>query len=161
MKYTIEQFEIDFENAYDIEQKRVVLELALDNLDVTDPTIKEILLKYKEEFTDFREQMLLEEHQQCLKNIETKSAELYTCIKEYDKYVVGQNYYIKIDDIASELKEKWIEQGSPKEIMEAIEKIKPLIYIYTDNGIGTQMRKWLFIKKDSSFSEYFKKFRID
>jgi hypothetical protein len=54
MEYTVEQFEIDFDNSYSLESKREVLEKALDTFDVSDSEIKETLLKYKESLKDLQ-----------------------------------------------------------------------------------------------------------
>ena len=65
MDYTIEQFEIDFENSYTVESKREVLEKALDAFDFSDADIKETILKYKDDLKDLQTEMKVEEDLKC------------------------------------------------------------------------------------------------
>lgn len=95
----------------------------VDNLDVTNPIVKETLEKYKEELMDIKTQIEIEENDKCNKDIESGSLTLYKCIKEYPfgSFNVGQNYYVKVDDIASDLKSKW----DSEQIVNIINNMKP------------------------------------
>ena len=156
--YTLEQFELDFENASNIEAKHEALIKALDNFDPYDPIVKETLLKHREELKDLRTDLAVEEDIRCNKDIDNGEVELYTCIKESDGYTVGHNYYVKIDDVKSMLSDKWSDVGTD-EMKDKIGSMKPLIWIYSDDGIGTLKKKNLFgILTDKVFSEYFVKF---
>ena len=152
--YTIEQFELDFENAANINSKREVLANAIDILDVSDPEVKETISKYREELKDLVSDMAIEEDARCNKDIDSGELELYTCIKEVDGFTKGHNYYVKVDGISSVLSDKWSEVGSDL-IKSVITNMKPLIWIYSDNGLGTLKKKNTF---DKVFSEYFVKF---
>jgi hypothetical protein len=159
IKYTVEQFEIDFENAYTNEQKKDVLEMALDNIDVSVPYNKEVLQKYKQELKDLYDDYKEETHVRSLVEIESGKTELYTCVKGLDQFEEGKNYHVKIEKIASELRKKWEAQGSPEKIMKAIDKMKDLVYIYHDNGIGTKINQSIISKE--KFNQYFEKFKMD
>lgn len=165
-EYTLDQFELDFEDASNLEIKREVLSKALDNFDCSDPIVMETLSKYREELKDLKSDMDIEEDARCNKDIDSGVLELYTCIKEVNEFVVGQNYYVKTDSFSKSLGDKWSETGSA-DILAKILSMKPLIWIYTDNGIGTLKRKSIFIDvtngemKDAteSFSEHFVKLK--
>lgn len=162
MKYTIEQFEIDFENAT-LEQKSKLLDRALDSVDSSNGSAwKEIFIKYKEDLKDIINQNNIEENYRCLKDIETGVAELYTCIDSIFDFKQNHNYYVRIDDYASEMKGKWLsglaeKSEKFKEMIDAIEKLKPIICVYLDDGIGTLKRKIIFPDSDI-FPNHFKKF---
>jgi len=157
-EYTLDQFELDFENAVNIESKHEVLTKALDTFDSSDPIVKETLLKYRDELKDLKADMAVEEDIRCNKDIDSGELDLYTCIKESNGCTVGHNYYVRIDDVKSMLSGKWSESGTD-EMKAKIDSMKPLIWIYIDNGIGTLKKKSLFgILTDKVFSEYFVKF---
>lgn len=102
--------------------------------------------------------MAVEEDIRCNKDIDSGELDLYTCIKESNGCTVGHNYYVRIDDVKSMLSDKWSESGTD-EMKAKIASMKPLIWIYIDNGIGTLKKKSLFgILTDKVFSEYFVKF---
>ena len=156
MEYTIEQFELDFENSYSLESKREVLEKALDTFDVTDSEIKETLLKYKEELKDLHSEMKIEEDLKCKSDIENGVAELYTCIQDYDTLKCGNSYYIQYDDIKNRYVPSGLEDDIPDFIKEYASNLKPLIYVYLDNGIGSlKFRDVIRLKDD--FEKYFTK----
>jgi hypothetical protein len=159
MEYTIEQFEIDFENSYTVESKREVLEKALDAFDFSDANIKETILKYKDDLKDLQTEMKVEEDLKCKSDIENGVAELYTCIKDYDglglTLISGTNYYINYDDVKSKYVPKGSEEDIPDFVKEYVSNIKPLISIYLDNGIGTLKFRSLFLEDD--FENYFTK----
>jgi hypothetical protein len=160
--YTIEQFELDFEDAPNLEAKRDVLRTALETFDVSDIDIKETLLKYKEYLIDLRSIEREEEDIRCNSDIDNGLVELYTCIKEIPSNVintynavceVGNRYYIKVDDVVLSLGEKWAEVATD-EMKDLISKMNPTIWVYMDNGIGTQKFREVLI---GELNEYFSK----
>lgn len=157
MDYTIEQFEIDFDNSYSIESKREVLEKALDNLDIEDNDVKDIISKYKDDLKDLETEIKIEEDLKCKSDIENGVAQLYTCIKDYEvlDFKSGSNYYINYDDIKERYVPKGSEEDVPDFIKEYASNLKPLVSIYLDNGIGTLKYRSLFLEVD--FENYFKK----
>lgn len=189
-EYTLDQFELDFENAVNIDAKHEVLTKALDVFDPFDPIVKETLLKYRDELKDLKAANDIEEDIRCNKDIDSGELDLYTCIKESNGCTVGHNYYVRIDDVKSMLSDKWSESAlmehnlrdlkilitggagfigshlaeffvnaGTDEMKAKIASMKPLIWIYIDNGIGTLKKKSLFgILTDKVFSEYFVKF---
>jgi len=150
--YTIEQFELDFDEASSYEQKNEVILRSLDLLDIKDIEVKETILKFRSEIKDYQLEMNKEEDASCNSDIESGSCELYKCIKSVDNFVEGYNYYVKIDDVRT----KYIEALGeiPGAIKEYISNIKPLICIISDGGIGTLKTKNIFTEK---FSDYFQK----
>ena len=150
--YTLEQFESDFDGADSIEDKNKVLEKALDNFDVTDSEVRETLLKFRNEIKDYQLEMKKEEDLSCNRDIDSGSCELYKCIKSINNFVEGMTYYVKIDDVRGKYTEALGE--TPDDIKEYISNIKPLIWIISDNGIGTLKTKNVFL---DNFSDYFQK----
>ena len=150
--YTIEQFELDFDEASSYEQKNEVILRSLDLLDIKDIEVKETILKFRSEIKDYQLEMNKEEDASCNSDIESGSCELYKCIKSVDNFVEGYNYYVKIDDVRT----KYIEALGeiPEAIKEYISNIKPLICIISDGGIGTLKTKSIFTE---NFSDYFQK----
>ena len=66
-------------------------------------------------------------------------------------------YYVKIDDLAKQYQDA--EGEIPEAIAEYVSKIKPLIWIVTDNGIGTLKSRDLFIEEVyGKFDEHFTKY---
>lgn len=159
MDYTIEQFEIDFENSYTVESKREVLEKALDTFDFSDSDIKETILKYKDDLKDLQTEMKVEEDLKCKSDIENGVAQLYTCLKDYDglglSLMSGSNYYIHYDDVKNRYVPKGSEEDIPDFVKEYASNLKPLVSVYLDNGIGTLKYRSLFLEQD--FENYFKK----
>jgi hypothetical protein len=83
--------------------------------------------------------------------------QLYTCIKDVNVCTTGNNYYVKIDDMAKEYKDAEVPEG----IADYISKIKPIIWIVTDNGIGTLKSRNLFAEEIyGKFDEHFIKYEI-
>ena len=150
--YTIEQFESDFEEASTYDQKNDVILRSLDLLDVKDIEVKETILKLRSELKDYQLEMKKEDDASCNMGIESGSFELYKCIKSIDNFVEGMTYYVKIDDVKSKYMDALGE--TPEAIKEYVSNIKPLIWIISDNGIGTLKMKNIFTE---NFSDYFKK----
>jgi hypothetical protein len=159
MDYTIEQFEVDFENSYTVESKREVLEKALDTFDFSDSEIKETILKYKDDLNLLQTEMKVEEDLKCKSDIENGVAQLYTCLKDYDglglSLMSGSNYYINYDDVKNRYVPKGSEEDIPDFVKEYASNLKPLVSVYLDNGIGTLKYRSLFLEQD--FENYFKK----
>lgn len=167
-KYTIEQFEAEFENASP-EKKNELLEKAMDTLDIEDPIVKETLIKrHREDLEDLKCQMAIDDNERCVKDIDSGTLETFKCIKSYPGHIntsVGLRYYVKIDDVAPNLREQFLSMvdagkigdSAISSILERINGMKSLVYIYSDNGIGTLKKKSLFNSKYGEFSEYFEK----
>lgn len=154
MEYTIEQFQIDFESASTDEKSEALIK-ALDNLDISDPDVKETLSQYKSELKDIREQMVIDENAFCDKAIQDGKFEVYKCIHPVEKFEMNGSYYVMIDDVAK-VYEANITAENPV-IKEYISKIKPLIYIIVDNGIGTPKRRSVFPRSEFNFDNHFVK----
>jgi hypothetical protein len=80
--------------------------------------------------------------------------ELYTCTKSVNEFVEGSNYYVQIDDVKSKYIESF-EGDIPEVLLDYINGIKSLIWIVTDNGIGSL--KYKVLVTDFDFSEHFTK----
>lgn len=150
--YTIDQFESDFEEASSYDQKNEVILRSLDLLDIRDIEVREVILKLRYELKDYQLEMNKEEDVSCNRDIEAGSCELYKCIKSISNFVEGYSYYVKIDDVKSKYTEAL--GDIPESIKEYIDSIKPLIWIISDNGIGTLKTKNVFTE---NFSDYFQK----
>ena len=152
-EYTIEQFVEDFDDAQTPEAKQEVLLKLLDSdIDVVEN--KEIIKEYRSQIQDLREQLDIEADAVINIQIEQGFVELYTCNKGVNEFVEGSRYYVHIDDYKSKLVA--IEGiDIPQAIKDYVSGIKPLIWIVTDNGIGTLKYKRLVT--DFEFSEHFNK----
>jgi hypothetical protein len=152
-EYTIEQFVEEFEEAQTPDAKQEVLLKLLDSdIDVVDN--KELLIEYKAQIADLREQINIEEDIKINDLIDKGLMELYVCKKAVDKFVEGSRYYVHIYDYKSKLVA--IEGVDiPDDIKAYVDNIKPLIWIVTDNGIGSLKYKRLVT--DFDFSEHFTK----
>ena len=152
-EYTIEQFVEDFDDAQTPEAKQEVLLKLLDSdIDVVEN--KEIIKEYRSQIQDLREQLDIEADAVINIQIEQGFVELYTCNKGVNEFVEGSRYYVHIDDYKSKLVA--IEGiDIPQAIKDYVSGIKPLIWIVTDNGIGTLKYKRLVT--DFEFTEHFNK----
>jgi hypothetical protein len=152
-EYTIEQFIEDFEIAQTPDAKQEVLLKLLDSdIDVVDN--KEILIEYKAQIRDLYEQINIEEDIKINDLIDKDLMSLYTCTKSVNKFVEGSRYYVQIVDYKSNLVA--IEGVDiPDAIKEYVDNIKPLIWIVTDNGIGSL--KYKVLVTDFDFSKHFNK----
>ena len=156
VEYTIEQFIEEFEEAQTPDAKQEVMSRLLDSdIDLVDN--KELLIEYKAQIQDIKEQISIEEDIKINDLIENGSMELWTCTKSVNEFVEGSRYYVHIDDVKS----KYIESFEnsyfyiPDAIKAYVENIKPLIWIVTDNGIGSL--KYKVLVTDFDFSEHFTK----
>lgn len=164
--YTLEQFEIDMENASP-EQMGDILMKGIDNLDVHDPLVKEALSEYKQEFEFLKEQMAIDVDIDCNKDIDSGSLTLYKCIKDCPIYGIKseQNYYVKEDDVreANLARFNHVEPSDAlNTLLERIKSMTPTYWVYIDSGLGTLKRKVSFgtdpSSKTGSFTEHFEKF---
>lgn len=152
-EYTIEQFVEDFEMAQTPEAKQEVLLKLLDSdIDVVDN--KEIILEYRAQIKDLKEQLDIEASAVIDIQIEQGFVELYTCNKSVNEFVEGSRYYVQIDDVRSKYTDRF-EGDVPQAMKDYFNGIKPLIWIVTDGGIGTLKDKRLVT--DFEFSEHFTK----
>lgn len=152
-EYTIEQFVEDFDDAQTPEAKQEVLLKLLDSdIDVVDN--KEIILEYRAQIKDLKEQLDIEASAVIDIQIEQGFVELYTCNKSVNEFVQGSRYYVQIDDVRSKYTDRF-EGDVPQVMKDYFNGIKPLIWIVTDGGIGTLKDKRLVT--DFEFTEHFNK----
>ena len=153
---TIEKFENEFNDTQSLELKRELIEKLLDSdIDFNDSDIKSKLKEYSSQLQDFKETMEIENSLLIDTDIENGKYQLYTCIEEtqivpsdvndISEYIKGRNYYVLIDDIS----QRYIENIGDisdlnDEFKEYLSKIKPVVWIVSDNGIGTLKRKYTF-----------------
>lgn len=155
MEYTIEQFQQDFEIAPNTSAKSDVLNKALNELDLSNPEVKEILTQYRDEFKDYREQLVEEENTLCNSLIERGEYEVYLCKEDLFEFQKGSPYYIKVDDVAK-VYEGSITAENPI-IKEYISKIEPMIWVIVNDGVGTKSRRVSYPKSVLRFEEVFEK----
>ena len=158
--YTLDTFEQEFNEAQSEKEKQEVFNKLLDSdIDFTIPENKERMVEYHAQLQDYRQELQIEDDY--LINLELEMFpgkwQLYTCIKDVIGFIKGSNYYVKIDDLAKQYQDT--DGEVPEAIAEYVSKIKPLIWIVTDNGIGTLKSKNLFIetvfgKFDENFTKY-------
>lgn len=152
-EYTIEQFIEEFEEAQTPDAKQEVMLRLLDSdIDLVDN--KELLIEYKAQIADLREQINIEEDIKINDLIDKGLISLYTCTKSVNEFVEGSSYYVQIDDVKSKYTESF-EGDIPEALVDYINGIKPLIWIVTDNGIGSL--KYKVLVTDFDFSEHFNK----
>jgi hypothetical protein len=160
--YTLDIFEQEFNEAQSESAKQDVLNKLLDSdIDFTIPENKERIVEYRAQLQDYRQELQIQDDY--LINLELEMFpgkwQLYTCIKDVNVCTTGKNYYVKIDDLAKQYQDTYGEV--PEAIAEYVSKIKPLIWIVTDSGIGTLKSKNLFIEQVfGKFDEHFIKYEI-
>ena len=162
MEYTYEKFKEDFESAQTPEGKQqAIIDLLDSDLDVRE--YKEDLKEYRAQLQDLKEQMDAEEDASISAGIESGAFELYECVEDVDRYKAGSRYYVKVDPIKERYTSALVGDGSEYKATEAYAKIqeyisglKDLIWIVTDEGIGTLKKKNLV--RDFEFSKHFAKF---
>jgi hypothetical protein len=153
VEYTIEQFIEDFEMAQTPDAKQeVMLKLLDSDIDLVDN--KELLIEYKAQIADLREQINIEEDIKINDLIDKDLMSLYTCTKSVNEFVEGSRYYVQIDDVKSKYTESF-EGDIPEALVDYINGIKPLIWIVNDSGIGSL--KYKVLVTDFDFSEHFNK----
>lgn len=150
----LEQFEIEFNNAPTLSAKEELLDALLQSdsdLGLSEEELKENVREYKAQLNDFKEQLETEADAIINQEIENRKYKLYTCVKNTDEYVEGRDYYVFIDDVASEYRSLDVDKIS-KELADYVNNIKPIVWIVSDNGIGTLKRKNVY---KGDFSKYF------
>ena len=152
-EYTIEQFIEDFEQAQTPDAKQALFQNLIES-DLADN--KELLIEYKAQIADLREQLQIEEDIKINNLIDNGSMVLMTCIKAIDEFVEGCSYYVMIDDVKSKYTESFATSYFyiPDAIKEYVDSIKPLIWIVNDKGIGTLKFRTLI---NFELSDYFTK----
>jgi len=156
VEYTIEQFIEEFEEAQTPDAKQEVMSRLLDSdIDLVDN--KELLIEYKAQIADLKEQISIEEDIKINDLIDKDLISLYTCTKSVNEFVEGSNYYVQIDDVKSKYVESFERSYFyiPDAIKAYVDNIKPIIWIVTDNGIGSL--KYKVLVTDFDFSEHFTK----
>jgi len=155
--YTYEKFKEDFEDAQTPEAKQKALMTLLDS-DIDVKEYKEDIQEYRAHLQDLKDRIEVEEDASINTGIENGNFKLYTCIEDVDQYKAGNNYYVKVDGIKKRYTETiaggeaFVKDLDPK-IQEYIAGLKDLIWIVTDNGIGTLKKKNLVV--DFDFSKHF------
>jgi hypothetical protein len=153
VEYTIEQFIEDFEMAQTPDAKQAVFQNLIESdIDLVDN--KELLMEYKAQIQDLREQLHIEEDIKINDLIDRGSMVLMTCIKSVDEFVEGSSYYVMIDDVKSKYTESFGDD-IPQALKDYLNGIKPLVWIVNDSGIGTL--KYRKLVTDFEFSEHFTK----
>ena len=158
--YTLDTFEQEFSDAQSEKEKQEVFNKLLDSdIDFTEPENKERLVEYHAQLEDYRQELKVQEDYSINIDLEMFPGkwQLYTCIKDVNIYNTGSKYYVKIDDLAKQYQDS--DGEVPEAIAEYVSKIKPLIWVVTDNGIGTLKSKNLFIEDVyGKFDEHFTKY---
>ena len=155
-EYTYEKFKEDFEDAQTPEAKQEAIFTLLDS-DIDVNEYKEDIQEYRAQLQDLKNQMEVEEDASIDTGIESDTFKLYTCIEDVDQYKAGRNYYVKVDSIKTKYTAALIGDGSeseiPSEIKEYFNGLKDLIWVVTDEGIGTLKKKNIVV--DFDFSKHF------
>ena len=152
-EYTIEQFIEDFEAAQTPDAKQALFQTLIESdIDLEDN--KELLIEYRAQIADLREQLHIEEDIKINDLIDRGSMELYVCNKAVDEFVEGSSYYVMIDDVKSKYTESFGDD-IPQALKDYLNGIKPLVWIVNDSGIGTL--KYRKLVTDFEFSDYFTK----
>lgn len=151
-EYTIEQFIEDFEAAQTPDAKQALFQTLIESdIDLVDN--KELLIEYKAQIADLREQLHIEEDIKINDLIDRGSMVLMTCIKAIDEFVEGSSYYVMIDDVKSKYTESFGDD-IPQALKDYLNGIKPLVWIVNDSGIGTLKFRTLI---NFELSDYFTK----
>jgi hypothetical protein len=153
VEYTIEQFIEDFEMAQTPDAKQALFQNLIESdIDLVDN--KELLIEYRAQIADLREQLHIEEDIKINDLIDRGSMELYVCNKAVDEFVEGSSYYVMIDDVKSKYTESFGDD-IPQALKDYLNGIKPLVWIVNDSGIGTL--KYRKLVTDFELSDYFTK----
>jgi hypothetical protein len=156
--YTYEKFKEDFEEAQTPEAKQNALITLLDS-DIDVKEYKEDIQEYRAQLQDLKDQIDGVIDASINTGIENGTFELYTCTEDVDQYKAGNNYYVKVDEIKKRYTtalagaDVTLEDEIPSKIKEYILGLKDLIWIVTDEGIGTLKKKNLVT--DFDFSKHF------
>jgi hypothetical protein len=161
MSYTIEDFQIEMKSVETPQEMTGVIDKLLDSdIDVSNPEIKEMILEYRGQIEDYKKDMAIEEDKYCNQLIESGECELYLCKKDVQWWKVGNRYYVRVDDTKAKAIEnlKEVMDRLKPEVVDRINSMKPLIWVISDNGIGTLKSRHLFTRQDGEiFEDYFEK----
>lgn len=162
MSPTIEDFQEEMKNCENAEQMNSVIEKMLDSphIDITNPEVKEIILEYRAQLEDYRKEMAVEEDQKCNRLIDSGKCELYLCKRDVQWWKAGNRYHVRVDDAKAQAIEnlKEVMDRLEPEVIDRINSMKPLIWVISDNGIGTLKSRHLFTRQDGElFEDYFEK----
>lgn len=162
-EYTYEKFKEDFEDAQTPEAKQEAIFALLDS-DIDVNEYKEDIQEYRAQLQDLKNQMEAEEDASINAGIENGTFKLYACIEDVDQYKAGSNYYVKVDPIKERYTSALVGDGSeyevPAKIQEYVAGLKDLIWIVTDDGIGTLKKKNLVVGKTFENFDFSKHFTI-
>jgi hypothetical protein len=146
----IEQLIEDFDEAQTIDAKQSLID-SIDESLIAEHT--DIIKELKNQIGDLKDQMAEEEDTRINLDIDNGLVSLYTCTKSVNEFIEGNQYYVKVDDARAKYTEVFGEV--PEALVDYIMSIKPLIWIVTDNGIGSL--KYKVLVKDFDFSKHFNK----
>ena len=162
-QYTYEKFKEDFEDAQTPEAKQEAIFSLLDS-DIDVKEYKEDIQEYRAQLQDLKDQMEVEEDASIDMGIENGTFMLYTCIEDVNQYKAGSNYYVRVDHIKDRYTNSLVGNGSeyevPIKIQEYVAGLKDLIWIVTDEGIGTLKKKNLVVGKTFENFDFSKHFTI-
>jgi hypothetical protein len=162
-QYTYEKFKEDFEDAQTPEAKGEAIFTLLDS-DIDVKEYKEDIQEYRVQLQDLKNQMEAEEDASIRAGIESGAFKLYTCIEDVDQYKAGINYYVKVDPIKERYTSSLVGLGSeyevPIKIQEYVAGLKDLVWIVTDEGIGTLKKKNLVAGNAFEYFDFSRHFAI-
>jgi hypothetical protein len=145
-QYTYQKFKEDFEDAETPEAKQKALMTLLDS-DIDVKEYKEDIQEYRAQLKDLKDQIDGVIDASINTGIENGTFTLYTCTQDAHQYTAGNNYYVSIDNIKTRYTAALIgdapESEIPQEVKEYFNGLKDLIWIVTDNGLGTLKKKEL------------------
>jgi hypothetical protein len=161
--YTYQKFKEDFEDAETPEAKQKALMTLLDS-DIDVKEYKEDIQEYRAQLQDLKDQIDGVIDASINTGIENGTFTLYTCTQNIHQYTAGNNYYVSIDNIKTRYTAALIGDAPESEIPNAIKEyfngLKDLIWIVTDNGLGTLKKKELVVGlnfHDFDFNKHFTK----
>lgn len=161
MTYTLEDFQMEMENCNNPDEMNEVITKLLDSdIDFNNKDIKESILEYRAQIEDYRKDMMIEEDKKCSDWIESGKCEVYLCKKDVQWFKSGNRYQVRVDDTKSQYLEniKDVMDRLHPELIEKLNSMKPLIWVISDNGIGTLKSSHVFTTRDGEvFDDYFEK----
>lgn len=147
----MKQFQEAFDNAPTIDAKRQILQNLMDS-NPLDPATLEVIIDYKQILQDLIDEEVREQDKQITQDIEAGKYTLMTCLEDVYPFEKGNHYYVRVDDMATELKEVW-KDNMTLVLEDYINSIKPITWIVSDCGLGTPKFKMTF---DKPLSQYFR-----
>lgn len=145
----ITTFEQRFMDALTIKEKiQIVEEIRESNI----PEFKPLIEDFSSVINELLEEETIEEDAKISSDIDNGKYQLYQCTEYIYPFIKGEYYFVRIDDMSSELREQW--KDNMTEVLENyISNIKPVIWIVRDSGMGTRKSKVVFEQK---FEDFFK-----